>query len=391
MPHGYQRRGFILVALLVALVVVLGWRAASLIAPENPHGTAMAGETASGKQFIVYGTSEVTDRRDPATSDDDVVAYEFLRFPLDGAGVNERLLRVVHDDAATTAGAPLMRRVTDDTLLLDRRDGTADERSWMDASGVAASVPVDDPDAFWGLPSPDGSTLAYVDRDRKAVTLVTLADGLTKSYATDTLLDLGYLSPLAWTPDSSVLYLTPVFEGEAYVPGLWKLDLATDTLSEVSIVRELGLNEITLDAAADTLVGATFECESVESCGTGPSALYVVDLASETAKKLLENPFGPYRDPHVSPDGSQVAYTRVSGAAEIRVVPIADPTGDRRVISGNALDWTPDGTHLVVDRDSALQLVDVESGTVTTVARRQGNYLDPDYKGLDYIGIIRKR
>jgi cyanophycinase-like exopeptidase len=61
------------------------------------------------------------------------------------------------------------------------------------------------------------------------------------------------------------------------------------------------------------------------------------------------------------------------------------------VISGKVVEWAPDGTRLVVDRDGALQIVDIGTGAITTVAQRHGTHSDPDFKGVEFIGIVHKR
>lgn len=393
-PAKYQRTGIAFVAALVVLVVVLGWRAASLVGPGRTAGRGGVGgpQPGAGRHYLVYRTYTVADRGADPSANDDAVVYEFYRYDVGDPGTPERLAREVFDGFA--AGSPWMAKVSDTLLLFVRKPAGIErgDASWVDASGNVVKVPDTDPDILWtGLPSPDGAVIAYADRDKDAVSVLSLGDGLTRSFSTAEYSAFGRLEPIVWEADGSAVYLKPVSDAEAFVPGLWRLDVGEGALSEVAVVRRLGLANYTVSPASDMLVGSTFGCDSIDRCGTGPSVLYAVRLDTGASVEVLADEDAALSGPLISPDGGTVAYTVDRDGPEVRLVDPDDPDGDRRLISGRALAWTPDGRKLVIDRDDELQLYDIATGAVAAVARRTGRYQDNDFKGVDFVGIVDKR
>jgi TolB protein len=117
----------------------------------------------------------------------------------------------------------------------------------------------------------------------------------------------------------------------------------------------------------------------------------MVDTLSGESIEMMSSESYVYGAPKFSPDGTRIAFTITNGAPDVWVADVNVSGHERRVVSGSVLDWTPDGNTLVVDRDNELQLVSVSDGTARSVTRRSGKYPDPDFHGVDYVGIILKR
>lgn len=97
--------------------------------------------------------------------------------------------------------------------------------------------------------------------------------------------------------------------------------------------------------------------------------LFVVDATGGVPTALLAQPNdGGDTQPAWSPDGEQVAFVRVVGIDDARVMVVdADGTGERRLAAGDVrhVGWSPDGRTIVVgERDGVIGLVDVATGSV---------------------------
>jgi dipeptidyl aminopeptidase/acylaminoacyl peptidase len=195
---------------------------------------------------------------------------------------------------------------------------------------------------------------------------------------------------VAWSSENDAVFLKPVFDGGTPVAGLWYADLDSKTIKEFSVVRKLGLADFAIYPALDQIVGTTFRSEDLESGALGPSKIYLIDIPTGRSTVLQSDERTAFRGPLLSPDGSRLAFSFGGGEPDVWLVGTDGTDGGKRsFISGRPLAWTPDGRSLVVSRDNELQLVDVDTGGITTIARRSGKYQDPDFQGVEFIGIIK--
>lgn len=387
--------GVVAACLMVAVTVFLGWRAVNFINPSVADKVETAAGTGAGRAFLVYRSYKVLDRGTEAWPNDDTVSYEFFRHPLDGsAAVSESLAKEVVEGSDQLTGVPWMSKVSPGVLMFARRVGGPDDVLWIDVSGKEVRHLSESRDIIWsGLPSPDNRKVAYRDSGSGSIIIVD-GDGNRSEYPIP-LADGAMPVPFAWDASGETLFARTesVTEGEdvGFADGLWRLHVPSRSAEEVKAVRELGLHQIDIDPATGNLIGVTYDCGSLESCGTAPSSLYLVDTLSGESIEIMSSESYVYGRPKFSPDGTRIAFTITNGASDVWIAD-ADVSGhERRVVSGSLLDWTPDGNTLVVDRDNELQLVSVSDGTARTVARRSGKYPDPDFHGVDYVGIIIKR
>lgn len=390
----YTAIGVIAASLMVAVTVFFGWRAVNFMNPPVGDKDANTTGTGTGRAYLVYRSYKVLDRGADLGSTDDTVSCEFFRYPLDGsASVGESIAKEVREGTVSTAGVPWMSKVSDTVLLFARRASGDTDAIWMDVSGNEILKEAGAPDVVWGgLPSSDGRLIAHPGI--VAGTLVIESDDGGRTEYQIPMPEDARAVPFAWTADAAALFVRsgPAGEGEGgSIPGLWRLDLRSGSATEVTAVADLGLEQLDIDPSSGRLVGVTYACESLETCGSAPSSLYLVDTVTGESIEMLSSESHAYGQPKFSPDGSRIAYVMANGSADVWVADAAVSGHERRIISGQLLDWSPDGANLVVDRDNELQLISVSDGTSRTVVRRSGKYQDPDFHGVDYVGIITKR
>ncbi|MBU0625796.1 hypothetical protein KKF05_05685 [Patescibacteria group bacterium] len=385
----YTLPGVALAAALTLFVLFLGWYIANIIKPPITGKDIGISGTTANRQYLVYRSYRVLSRGIQEWPNDDTVAYDFFRYPLDGSALrSESIISIERKRIDSGVGTPWMRQVSNDTLLFARRDNDPVEAAWIDVSGNKLRSTEDETeDIIWnGLPSSTGQKIAYYDWVSGRV-IIMAGDSLPMEY------DLGSdaFIPVVWDEQSNNLYLKKVSEGDLPTAGLWRLNTTTGETEEILAVRELKLYDIDLDISASRLVGATYECRGLEDCGTGPSALYLVDLLSGNSVELHSDEHLSFGQPRLSPNAKQVAYTLSNGQADVWVSDLEVAGHERRIISGRLLDWLPDSNNLVVDRDNELQLISAKDSKIVSVARRSGQYPDADFLGIDYIGIVSKR
>src|SRR6185437_12679090 len=159
---------------------------------------------------------------------------------------------------------------------------------------------------------------------------------------------------------------------------LYLLDLATEKMSEVKVT--VVTDEITLRPRAEKVAKYI---QNATISPTGQRALFEArgDLFSVPAEHGpvldLTNSSGVFeRSPAWSPDGKTIAYwSDRSGEYELYVRPADGSAPERKITSYGPgfryqLFWSPDSRKLAfVDQTMTIRIVDVTSGTTTTVDR----------------------
>ncbi|MFH2063401.1 MAG: hypothetical protein ABIJ46_04625 [bacterium] len=397
--RSYVRAWPLLTVALVVLTMLLGWRVAHIINPPHVGDAVVRPAAVPGHHYLVYRSYRVVSRGDSVDPGDDIVAYEFFRYPLDGsASRGESVVRIVQDGRTNQYGWPQMEPISDDTLLFVRYDGLDDNAMWVDASGNEFRSAFDwgGPGLkYGGLPSPDHGRVAYYDGARRQVVVGADAGPLRTLSAPEP------VRPLAW--QGNQVYWATIHETENRPLGLYRLDLDAGTLAEIETVRAAGLSQFDFNPASGRLVGIVQARPSSEA-DVRPdnlSAIMLLDLNSGGSVELTSGeyplwfssaPLDVFSDPKISPDGAMVAYTVSDENGQSVWVSELDLGGhERRLVSGTLLDWSPDSRTLIVDRDGELQLVSTVDGSSVSVARRSGSYSDPDFHGVDYVGVVSKR
>lgn len=384
------------VIVLASLVAIVGWRVMVLMAPATePAGPPVsapaqtADQTADAGPYVIYDTYRVTDRGDSSRMDDDQLTYDFRRYSLASGGSES--LAALAADSAKAFGSPWMRPLSDRTLLFVRRYTSSDDFLWMDAAGKEVARPASSQIGnVSGLPSPDGSMVAYAD-EAKAAVIIVYADGREPmTLSTKGQISAGYLSPIAWAAENDAVFLRPVFDGGTAVAGLWYADLEAQVIKEFTVVRKLALADFTVYPQLGKIVGLTYRSEGLENAATGPSKIYLIDISTGRSSVLQSDEVSAFHNPLLSPDGGRLAFSFADGDSDTWLVGTGSPDGKRELlVSGLPLAWTPDGRSLIVSRDNELQIIDAGTKKVITIARRSGKYRDPDFQGVEFIGILK--
>jgi len=372
-----------------AIVLALGWYVANIINPPVA-GENFATIGSADRQYLVYRSYRVLSRGEQDWPNDDTVVFEFFRYPLDGSALRgESIFRIERERQDDGVGQPWMKQISNDTLLFARRDKDSATAAWIDVSGKELLTTDDEAeDIIWsGLPAPDDSKTAYYNWTTGRVVVVP-DGGLPVEYDLDS---EQAFAPVAWGAESNLLYLKAMSEGGLPVAGLWRLNTSTGSAEEIVAVRELKLYDFDIDTKANRLVGATFVCATLEECGIGPSSLHMVDLVDGLSVELFSDDHLAFGNPRISPDAMRVAYTMSNGAADVWCSDLDVAGHDEFIISGRLLDWTPDNERLIVERDGEMQIVSIDDSAIVTVTQRSGRYQDPDFHGIDYIGIVSKK
>lgn len=385
-----SRTGIAIVVALAACSAILVWRVSTLAGLAPAREPMTAGQTEDKKAwYVVYRQSRVISRGEKDGAEDDVVEHRFVRQPLDG-GVAETIDTVTTDNQLGY-GEPWMTVNGGRELLFYRRRASADDILRIDVM----SRPVDGQDGEWkyALPSPDGSTIALLPTANHDLVELRLADGSVRTVGTAGLVSGGYLGPDAWSPDGAKLYLRAYFDGGGVISGLWVMDVATGDLVEIKAVRQLGLTEYAVLPEIGSVIGCDVDRECMDECGgSQATAVYSVDPATGETKEIVKSVENAFYNIQPAPDGRRVAFGLGSGGQETSGVWLMDVGGDfpeAPILSGRARGWTPDSLFLIVERDNEIQTVRLKDMTIASLAERRGQYDDPDYLGLEYVGLAR--
>jgi len=192
----------------------------------------------------------------------------------------------------------------------------------------------------------------------------------------------GYLVPVAAAEDKSAIYLGRRVETESFVAGLWRLDVPSGVITEITDVRKRNLYQYEINTQQKTLVGVTFTPpENLGADPTGPSSAYLVDLDTNKARLLagavVASTNAVVENPMVSEDGMEYAVhlygSPVSTITSIKGPPVA-------TVNGVVKDWF--GDTLVVDRDGNLFLYDLATKTETQLTHETD-------ATVEYLGVVR--
>jgi len=191
----------------------------------------------------------------------------------------------------------------------------------------------------------------------------------------------GYLVPVAVADDKSAIFLARRVETESWVAGLWKLDVATGIVSEITYVRENNIYQYDINPQAKKLFGISFV--PPESLGEPPtrSEQYWVDLS--TGEGYGGELFvGTWENPMLGDDG--VAYAFYSTGEHAQEGTTIFQAGEGTYSGGTFIDgvmkdWF--GDTVVFDRDGNLFLYDLKTKKETQLT----NETDAT---IEYVGHV---
>jgi hypothetical protein len=191
----------------------------------------------------------------------------------------------------------------------------------------------------------------------------------------------GYLIPVAVADDKSTIYLGRRVETESWVAGLWKLDVATGNVSEITYVRENNIYQYDINPQAKKLFGISFV--PPESLGEPPtrSEQYWVDLSTGEGYGG-ESFIGAWENPMLGDDGLAYAFYSTGDHAEegTTVFQAGEGTYSGGThIDGVMKDWF--GDTIVFDRDGNLFLFDLKTKKETQLT----NEMDAT---VEYVGRV---
>ncbi len=196
----------------------------------------------------------------------------------------------------------------------------------------------------------------------------------------------GYAWPIAIAQDKSTIYLGQRVETESYVAGLWKLDVATGVVSEVSYVREKNLYQYEINPVTKQLIGVTFvPPEGLGEPPNGPSKIFLVDLTTGVGRVLEDRSRRVFENVFLSEDGTLFSAhvyllpTEASEVPETAVIRVEDAE-HLAEFDGVVKDWFNDT--LVFDRGGNLFLFDLKTQTETRLT------FETD-ASVEYVGVVK--
>jgi len=196
----------------------------------------------------------------------------------------------------------------------------------------------------------------------------------------------GYLTPVAVADDKSAIYLGRRVETESYVAGLWRLDVPSGVINEISYVRDSNVYQYEINPATKTLVGVTFTPpEGLGESPTGPSKIVLIDLETGADQDLDERTKRVFENVLLSDDGkfySVQVYLLPDDRRSVPETAVTNvATGERIAeFDGVVRDWF--GDTMVVDRDGNLYLYDLATDVETQLTH------ETDVT-VEYLGVIK--
>ncbi len=136
-------------------------------------------------------------------------------------------------------------------------------------------------------------------------------------------------------------------------------------------------------------LGPATEPGMIDVIPIGPSKVYVIDVETDTSQLVLEDELFYISNAYLSPDGKSLAYGFTTNPDRIWITDIgATRENNDAIVSGRLLDWVDH--YLVVARNQDLLLYDLTNTKqpITVLGRTIGQYGDPDYQSVEYIGYL---
>ncbi len=196
----------------------------------------------------------------------------------------------------------------------------------------------------------------------------------------------GYLVPVAVSDDKRTIYLGRRVETESWVAGLWKLDVATGEVSEISYVRKQNLYQYDINPMTKQLIGVMFTPpDGLGDPLTGPSSIHTVDLSTGKGERIMGGSVegGLFENPMLSDDGLSYAFFAsgplFGNAQTVIFGPGETAEGGGTEIDGVMKDWF--GDTVVFDRDGNLFLYDLKTDTETQLTNETN-------ATVEYLGVV---
>lgn len=136
-------------------------------------------------------------------------------------------------------------------------------------------------------------------------------------------------------------------------------------------------------------LGPAEEPGMIDVIPVGPSKVYLIDVETDTSQLVLKDELFYIANAYLSPDGKSLAYGFTTNPDRIWITNIgATRENDDAIISGRLLDWID--RYLVVARNQDVLVYDLTNTNqpITVLGRTIGQYGDPDYQSVEYIGHL---
>ena len=387
---------------LVVLLIALGvwayfWAQSKEEANVAPVGEQVADDNLPLGPQIIYQTTRVKDRGSDDAADDDV--EETIIYRADMTGKSTVMATI---DSARRAASPRAEIIGQDIFVHNYTDG---HDVWLNLEGVTdvsgnrsndniantdnrlanrdSSVWVDYSLEYENRAAAVTMRIGWLGMDEALNEHVTLEP--PEPFELDPAelgITLGYAVPFVISDDGKTVYIREICECDAIsLRGLWRFDIATQTLTKITYIVEQDVEEYKINSATKQLIGVSYAHDGPETdfgggAPSGPSAIHLVDLQTGDGKEIFSSDTFVFGSAFLSPDGMIYAHDYRDDIVRVRAVGAQRQNSDD-VISGNVLDWVDDT--LIVDRDGEIILYDLTTDMVTSVARTiGGRYADPD-------------
>ncbi len=363
-PKNSQAPIFILLAAILVLAAIVAFVYLPKITPMQPVPLVDDEEKLKG-QYLVYLGERI---------DDSSAVYTIYRRSLDR---NQGEGAVSIYEARGMDGVLVAEQYDQETMQVA---GQLIDLKGKGRGKVSKSQGVVSQDGAWRASSVPFESLVLED----------IRTGERKIIDTSDRVELGYLEPVAWSSDTTRVYLKTLREAEGFIPGLWEYRLDRNELSEVAVVREQGLAEqaeLKLYPALERALGIKMSFDPPGQLGAepvGPSEIVLFDLSSGTAQTVVRDEARAFAVAEVSPDGLWVAYSYYGGPedAETWVIPTSETSrAPLRVAAGTLVGISHDWRTIVVQDGNKLTAIGRSTNTEWVV------YGGPNER-LEFVGIF---
>ncbi|EKD33102.1 MAG: hypothetical protein ACD_76C00094G0033 [uncultured bacterium] len=342
-------------------------------------------------QMVVFTGTEVMDRGQSSSPDDDSLRIGFYRF-----------------DLASARFAPVkvfeVRRGFDEQLINPEQFGNSvlirNYRKGADAKlfadGTFEEIPARPFASINNSSTKYATTLEPGDnifdyRTSQVFIRIFGVDGIEidRSDITSHVKNVSAVRPLGWSKDDKFVFIKPISLGaeERPMAGLWKFNTETREMLPYDEIFSRGIVVDYIDPSHNVAIGTTFrDSESIEDGPSGPSEVILIDLDTGDPRTILRDEKRVYTHPRLSTDGRQVAYGFADGSGVWTTFIDQARAANTKILSGFLIEWI--GDWMIIDRNGELVAFHVPTGGIARIDQDRGTYEDRDYRDIEYIGAI---
>jgi len=229
--------------------------------------------------------------------------------------------------------------------------------------------------------SPDGARIAYFNTQTRGLDIVTVADGSTRAvFAVDPASE-HQADWFTWAPDGQRMAVVKTWGGVANVGGVWIVDLAGPTATQV-VDMEMNAARLSWSPAGDRI---SFLSSVGEHRGTNRARnIWTVNPDNGSVQRIT-NDMNLGTTPIWSSDGNWIVFSGTNGLEgesyqyDIWSV-MKDGSSIKRwiddAVSDSSPQWAPGGTKIVFSKgDAGIWEIDVQSGEFRQIYAQEVSFV----------------